>query len=206
MNLIDASALLTIMVMLAMLPSTSVALVVTRSATLGLAHGAAVSLGIVLGDLIFVLLAIFGLTALSEVMGIFFLVIKYLAGIYLIWFGVTLLTNRVSTNLYAGSRFRRGGLVTSFLAGLFVTLGNLKAIFFYASLFPTFVDLSALSLSDLLVIILVTLITVGGVKFAYAFGAKTLVSLSEGLKLEKEAKLIAGSVMVGTGTYLIVKT
>jgi threonine/homoserine/homoserine lactone efflux protein len=206
MNLIDASALLTIMVMLAMLPSTSVALVVTRSATLGLAHGAAVSLGIVLGDLIFVLLAIFGLTALSEVMGIFFLVIKYLAGIYLIWFGVTLLTNRVSTNLYAGSRFRRGGLVTSFLAGLFVTLGDLKAIFFYASLFPTFVDLSALSLSDLLVIILVTLITVGGVKLAYAFGAKTLVSLSEGLKLEKEAKLIAGSVMVGTGTYLIVKT
>jgi threonine/homoserine/homoserine lactone efflux protein len=206
MNLIDASALLTIMVMLAMLPSTSVALVVTRSATLGLAHGAAVSLGIVLGDLIFVLLAIFGLTALSEVMGIFFLVIKYLAGIYLIWFGVTLLTNRVSTNLYAGSRFRRGGLVTSFLAGLFVTLGDLKAIFFYASLFPTFVDLSALSLSDLLVIILVTLITVGGVKLAYAFGAKTLVSLSEGLKLEKEAKLVAGSVMVGTGTYLIVKT
>jgi len=206
MNFIDASALFMIMVMLAMLPSTSVALVVTRSATLGFAHGVAVSLGIVLGDLIFVILAIFGLTALSEVMGVFFLVIKYLAGIYLIWFGITLLTNRISTNLYAGSRFLRGGMITSFLSGLFVTLGDIKAIFFYASLFPTFVDLSALSLTDILVIILFTIITVGGVKLTYAFGANTLVSLSEGLKLEKEAKLVAGSVMVGTGTYLLVKT
>jgi threonine/homoserine/homoserine lactone efflux protein len=206
MNIIDALALLTIMMMLAMLPSTSVALVVTRSATLGFAHGAAVSVGIVLGDLIFVLLAIFGLTALSEAMGVFFLVIKYLAGIYLIWFGVTLLTNKVSTNLVTDNRVLRGGLMTSFLAGLLVTLGDIKAIFFYASLFPTFVNLSALSLTDILVIILVTFFTVGGVKLTYAFGAKTLVSLSQGLKLEREAKLVAGSVMVGTGTYLIIKT
>jgi len=51
------------MALLAALPSASVALVITRSATLGVANGIAVSAGIVLGDLIFILLAIFGLSA-----------------------------------------------------------------------------------------------------------------------------------------------
>ncbi|MDJ0620141.1 MAG: LysE family translocator [Calothrix sp. MO_192.B10] len=205
MTIFDVSALFVIMVTLAMLPSTSVALVVTRSATLGFLNGAAVSIGIVLGDLIFALLAIFGLTALSGLMGALFLVIKYIAGAYLIWFGVTLLTNRTSTNLHANSSSPSGGLTTSFFAGFFVTLSDVKAILFYGSLFPTFVDMSALSMTDILVITLVILITVGGVKLMYAFGAKKLVSMSKGLKIEKEAKLAAGSLMVGAGTYLIVK-
>jgi len=46
---------------LAAMPSTSVALVVTRSATLGVGNGFSVAAGIVLGDLVFVMLAILGL-------------------------------------------------------------------------------------------------------------------------------------------------
>ena len=47
-------------------------------------------MGIVLGDLIFVVLAILGLTALSEIMSGFFLAVKVAAGIYLIGFGISL--------------------------------------------------------------------------------------------------------------------
>ncbi|HHJ14327.1 MAG TPA: LysE family translocator, partial [Gammaproteobacteria bacterium] len=51
MNIIDAVFLFAIMAALAAIPSTSVALVLTRSATLGLANGIAVATGIVIGDL-----------------------------------------------------------------------------------------------------------------------------------------------------------
>lgn len=205
MNLFDVSALFVIMVMLAIIPSTSVALVVTRSATLGFSNGAAVSLGIVLGDLIFALLAILGLATLSEMMGTFFLMIKYAAGMYLIWFGVNLIKNSAKTfSFHCGSH--GGGIFTSFFAGLFVTLGDLKAIFFYASLFPTFLDLSTLELIDVFVILLVTAITVGSVKLGYAFAAKKVMIMGKRLAIEKEAKLTSGTLMVGAGTYLIVKT
>jgi threonine/homoserine/homoserine lactone efflux protein len=62
-------SLLVTMLILAAIPSASVALVVTRSATLGIKNGISVACGIVLGDLIFVALAILGMSVLAETMG-----------------------------------------------------------------------------------------------------------------------------------------
>jgi len=95
--------------------------------------------------------------------------------------------------------------VASFLAGLFLTLGDIKAIFFYVSLFPTFVNLETLHLPDVAIIMLVTIVTVGGVKILYAFSANKLASMSKGYDLESKAKKVAGGFMVGAGSYLIVK-
>ncbi len=204
MGLIDAAALFIIMVTLAIIPSTSVALVVTRSATLGVSNGAAVAMGIVLGDLIFASLAIMGLSKLSGMMGAFFLLIKYAAGLYLIWFGISLIKNCKKTySLHC--RSQGGGIFSSFFAGLIVTLGDIKAIFFYASLFPTFLDLSTLALYDVFVILLITATAVGSVKLGYALAANNVVIMGKKLTIEKEAKLTSGALMVGAGAYLIVK-
>jgi len=205
MNIIDTISFFAIMIMLAVIPSTSVALVVTRSASLGIANGAAVSLGIVLGDLIFILLAILGLSVVAEAMGSFFLIVKYLGGIYLLWIGYKLLTASNKTTLTNNAPCR-GSLISSFLAGFLLTLGDIKAIFFYVSLFPTFIDLSTLNSMDISIIIFVTIVAVGGAKIAYAVLARKVVNMAEGLKLESGAKKIAGSFMIGAGSYLIVKS
>jgi len=205
MSLFDISALVIIMITLAAMPSTSVALVVARSATMNLANGVAVSMGIVLGDLIFVGLALLGLTALSELMGGFFLAVKVAAGVYLIWFGINLIRSR-TINLTCKHSGTGGGLPASFLAGLFVTLGDVKAIIFYASLFPAFVDISALMLPDIAVILFVTVATVGGVKLAYAFAATKVMAMSKKLGAGNKIRLASGALMVGAGTYLIART
>jgi threonine/homoserine/homoserine lactone efflux protein len=57
------------MLVLAAIPSASVALVVTRSATLGIKNGISVACGIVLCDLIFVALAILGMGFLAKQWG-----------------------------------------------------------------------------------------------------------------------------------------
>jgi threonine/homoserine/homoserine lactone efflux protein len=205
MSLFDISALVIIMITLAAMPSTSVALVVARSATMNLANGVAVSMGIVLGDLIFVGLALLGLTALSELMGGFFLAVKVAAGVYLIWFGINLIRSR-TINLTCKHSGTGGGLPASFLAGLFVTLGDIKAIIFYASLFPAFVDISALMLPDIAVILFVTVATVGGVKLAYAFAATKVMAIGKEFGAKNKARLASGALMVGAGTYLIART
>ncbi|WP_369334585.1 LysE family transporter, partial [Pectobacterium brasiliense] len=63
MTAFAALSLFLAMIALAAMPSSSVALVVIRSATLGVRHGVATALGIVVGDLLFVVLAIAGLVA-----------------------------------------------------------------------------------------------------------------------------------------------
>ena len=206
MGVIESISLFTIMVTLALVPSTSVALVVTRSATLNVANGVAVAAGIVMGDLVFILLAIFGLSVVAETMGSLFMFVKYLGGAYLLWLGFSLLTTKTKRPVSVNKISNNGNLIASFLAGFFLTLGDIKAIFFYVSLFPTFLDLAALTINDVLIIIAITVAAVGGVKVFYAFSARKVVSMSRGLKLESAAKKAAGGFMLGAGSYLLVKT
>ena len=205
MGITEAISLFLVMVTLALIPGSSVALVVTRSVTHGIPNGISVSMGIVVGDLIFILLAILGLSVIAETMGWLFLTIKYIGATYLIWLGYTLLTSKSMTTITVEKTNKKGNLAASFFAGLFLTLGDIKAIFFYVSLYPTFVNLETLHLSDVVMIMLVTIVTVGGVKIFYAFSANKIASMSKGYNLESKAKKAAGGFMVGAGSYLIVK-
>lgn len=194
------------MVVLATMPSASVALVVTRSATASIANGMAVAAGIVLGDLVFIMLAVLGLFVVAETLGGLFMIIKYLAAAYLIWFGFSLLSSKNETALAANTSGGNGNLATSLLAGFFLTLGDIKAVLFYASLFPVFIDLSALRIADILVIIFITITAVGGVKIFYALTAAKVASMAGSLGFGNIARKTAGGMMVGAGGYLIVKT
>ena len=206
MSIIETITLFGIMVVLAVMPSTSVALVVTRSATLGVGNGFAVAVGIILGDLVFIMLAILGLSVVAETMGGLFMVIKYLGALYLLWLGFSLFKARNKTTITVNSTREKGNLVTSFLAGFILTLGDVKAIVFYVSLFPVFIDLSALQVTEVLIIIFVTVVSVGGVKALYALSATKVANYARELKFENTARKTAGGLMVGAGIYLIVKS
>ncbi len=193
-----------VLLVLAAIPSASVMLVVSRSALHGTANGAAVSLGIVLGDLIFVALALLGMSFLAEVMGAFFVIIKYVAGTYLLWFGYTLLRSGEKVKIVGNGTSSRS-LFTSFSAGLLLTLGDVKAILFYASLFPAFVDLSRVSAQSVALICLVTIVAVGGVKLFYAYLAHRIMCRLQSEKTRRITRSGAGICMLGAGVYLIVK-
>ena len=97
------------------------------------------------------------------------------------------------------------GLSASFLAGLFLTLGDIKAIVFYASLLPMILNPAELNASGLILLIAVTVIAVGGVKLLYALSAGRLMALSRRYGLETRTRQLAGGVMIGSGGYLLAK-
>ena len=163
-------------------------------------HGAFTALGIVIGDILFILLAIFGLAFLAEAMNGLFVWVKYLGGAYLIWLGITLWKS--SSKISATENNIESSLLSSFLTGLLITLADQKAIFFYLGFFPAFLDLTAVSLLDISTIILITIIAVGGTKLAYAFlasSAKQVVNT----KAYQTINFIAGSLMIAVGIYVI---
>jgi threonine/homoserine/homoserine lactone efflux protein len=177
---------------------------VVRSATLGVRNGIAAAFGIVAGDLIFVALAIAGLAAVAELLGTLFAMLRYLAAAYLIWFGFSLIRSGAKAD-EPENMCQAGGMGVSFAAGVALTLGDVKAILFYAALFPVFVDVTVLSTFDIGVIGAITLIGVGGVKLAYAVAARAIANASQGFPFRRPMRMAAGTLMIGTGGYLIAK-
>lgn len=205
MSIFEAITLFTVMAVLAALPSSSVALVIARSATLGTANGIAVAIGIVLGDLVFVVLAIAGLSLVAETLGSFFVVIKILGGLYLIYLGVKLLKAKAGSFRALTNAEKSKGLFTSVAAGFFLTLGDVKAIFFYASLFPMFVNVSGINTQEIFTIIAITIISVGSVKVLYAVLGTKVAYFARHPEFGGTYQKTAGALLVGTGSYVAFK-
>ncbi len=107
--------------LLAITPGPGVFATVARALASGLSHASVLALGIVTGDLIFLLLAIYGLSAVAEFLGGFFSLIKYLGAAYLIWLGISLW--RVKPEVVKVDAIKVSWK-TNFFSGLFTTLGN----------------------------------------------------------------------------------
>ncbi|MEQ8975781.1 MAG: LysE family translocator [Coleofasciculus sp. C1-SOL-03] len=195
-------ALFSTMVVLASIPSVSVLTVSTRSATSGFIHGVFTTLGIVVGDIIFILIAIWGLSLLAAKMGGLFFLIKYLGGAYLIGLGIGLC--RANVNKVETAAVIESSWLSSFIAGLSITLADQKATLFYLGFFPAFIDLSQISYLDTIIIIAITTVAVGGVKLGYAFMADKARLLINS-RTRKGINMIAGCIMIGVGVFLMIK-
>lgn len=204
MSFTDIVSLTLVIMLLASLPSSSVMLVVVRSASAGRRHGVAVTFGIVLADLLFMTLAIAGMSMLAQSLGGLFGVIRMLCGLYLIWFGLSLFRTR--GQLAPDSPPATGrSLAASFLGGFVLTLGDIKAIAFYASLLPLFIDMTSLTVIDVLTLSLITVFGVGGIKLIYVVSASRLASRAKGSAVHGILQRAAGAAMIGTGSWLIIK-
>ena len=197
------AALFGVMFVGALIPGVSVLAVSARSATFGFIHGFFTTLGIVLGDIIFILFAIFGLSVLADTMGSLFVLVKYLGGAYLIWLGIALWRSESKAVQAAG--VIDSSLLSSFLTGLFITLGDQKAILFYLGFFPAFLDLSTISYFDTGIIIVIAIVAVGGVKLGYVYMADRAGLFFKSTGAVKRINITAGTILIGVGLFLLVR-
>ncbi|MBE9175760.1 LysE family translocator [Synechocystis salina LEGE 06155] len=189
------------MLILAAVPSLSVLTVSSKSASGGFIHGFFATLGVVLGDIIFILIALWGLAFLQGAMGDFFVVLRYIAAIYLTWLGIN--TFRAKVNNQNLTKVDAKSLSSSFSAGLLITLADQKAVLFYLGFLPTFVDVNNMTYLDAIVIILTAILAVGGVKLFYAFLAhqsRQLISTRN----KRIINYLAGTLMISVGAFLLI--
>ena len=130
----------------AAIPGPGVVALIARSLGSGFRHGIAFLVGLVIGDLTYLLAACFGLTVVAHAFGEVFVVIRYGAGLYLAWLAFSLW--RSAGDMGRIEAMAADKMATSFVAGLTVTLSNPKTIFFYLALLPTILDLSAIRWAD----------------------------------------------------------
>lgn len=204
MTLTTSITLFVTMIVLALIPGPGVLTVTARTASVGPRHGLLTSLGILSGDCVFITFALFGLATLSSILGEFFIVVKYLGALYLIWLGISLfMSTQKSTVAQTVSAPR---YITSFAAGLLTTLSNPKAILFYLSFFPAFLDLSSVSVADTILLYVIATVSVGGVMLGYVYVVHKAKSYCGGSSKFSFFKMGSGSVLIGSGLYVALRS
>jgi len=162
-------------------------------------HGAwPLALGVVIGDAIWPVLAIFGVTWLVSLYGDFLLLLRYGGALMLVVMGV-LLIRHADRRIGDNTRLTAPGAWAGFSAGVLVILGNPKAILFYMGVLPGFFDVDLLTGWDIAIIALVSMAVpfFGNLALAAFLGrARAMISSPKALQRINMASGIA-LVLVG---------
>ncbi|MDD9922691.1 MAG: LysE family translocator [Boseongicola sp.] len=159
------------------------------------------ALGVVVGDVIWPLLAILGVTWVVSVFAGFMMVLRWVATIVFIVMGYLLIRN-ADKSIANDSRLTRPGMWAGFLAGVAVIMGNPKAILFYMGVLPGFFDLTALTWPDIAVICFLSMVVplVGNLMLAvFLDRARRLLTSPTALR---RTNIVAGVLLIMVGLVI----
>ncbi len=175
---------------------TIVARTIAQGALSGIAYGAGTCTGI----LLFLALAVFGLSVVASEMGAVMTVLRYGGALYLIWTGIKLWTAEPIVPALVPQP--SGNVLGAYVTGVVLNLGNPKMPLFYIALLPNVVG-TQLTTGDgfmlALVILAVEVIVVGG---HVLLASRARRALRNPLVVRR-ANRAAGTVMIGAGAAVV---
>ncbi len=172
-----------------------------RALTGGFASAWPLAVGVALGDLIWPLCAVFGLTWILSVYGDFLTALRWVAAATFVVMGVMLVRKR-AVAISADSRMMRPGMLAGFLAGLAAVIGNPKAILFYMIALPGYFDLSRVNGADIAAILAVSMLVpmLGNLALALSIDrARALLSSPASLR---RINVVSGVLLIAVGAVI----
>lgn len=169
-----------------------------RSLSGGMAAAWPLAVGVALGDLVWPLAAILGLSWIVSSYGDALSLLRWVAALIFLVMGIMLI-RKPATAPDADSRLTRPGLWAGFTVGLAAVIGNPKAILFYMGALPGFFTLETLTPVDIALIIAISaLIPMAGNLGLALFldRARQLLSSPENLR---RMNLGSGILLIGVG-------
>jgi threonine/homoserine/homoserine lactone efflux protein len=187
----------------AAVPGPGIIALVARALSSGFRAAMAFSVGLILGDLIFLSAAVFGLALIAETLGEVFVVVRLCAGLYLAYLAVRLWRSAGQTDRIEGGPADRP--FASFLSGFTVTLANPKTIVFYLAVLPTIVDLRTVTAADFGVLVGLTALVLVAVVTPYAaLAARARDSLRKPV-FRARLNRSAAAIMAGAAVWTVAR-
>ena len=125
--------------------------IIARTVSGGVKSGMSLVLGVSLGDLLWPIMAYFGLGLLISLYSDILILVRYMAAIILVIMGIqTILASR--KGIKANDDLTKSGFFAGFTAGLIAVTANPKATLFYLTLLPSFFNFGEIGLTDLAII------------------------------------------------------
>lgn len=169
----------------AAIPGPGITAVVARALGSGFRPALAMSLGLVLGDLVWLTAVVLGLALLAQTFGYAFMAIKWIGVAYLAFLAWKFWSDGIDPEKVEARTGRRD-VFSNFMAGLTLTLGNPKTMIFYVAITPTILDLKTITSSDYAALATITVVVLLAVLVPYlalAAKARGFLSSPRGLKI-----------------------
>ena len=159
------------------------------------------AVGVALGDLIWPLTAIFGLSWILSLYGDFLGIMRWVAAVTFIVMGI-LLTRKPAAKPDSDSRLNRPGMWAGFAVGVAAVIGNPKAILFYMGVLPGIFDLGRVNGWDIAAILATSALVpmMGNLGLAlFIDRARLLLSSPQAVK---RVNTTAGVMLIGVGIVI----
>lgn len=201
MSLESALSFFCIIFIFAITPGPGVFALMARSLSSGVRPCISMVLGMAVSDVVYLVLACFGLAVIAEQWAGLFMCIRVVGACYLLYLGWKMWsasTATFDTSVEDSHCTASKGLLQGFL----ISASNPKVIFFYIAFLPTIMDLTSLTIAD---IALASAITMGGLMMglmAVVLCASSARRFFTTPKAVKSLNRTSGTIMAGAGTYL----
>lgn len=177
--------------------------VMARALSAGFSGVWPLALGVAIGDALWPLIAILGLSVVVAQSALLLEALRWIAAIVFIGMGVMLLRH-AATPVTTDTRLTRRGAWAGFTAGLLAIVGNPKAALFYIGVLPGFIDIPSLTAKDIAAIVFLSTF----IPFCLNLGAGALVGAARtrlatptGLR---RMNLASGGLLIAVGIVLAV--
>ena len=183
-----------------LVPGPGVAAVVARALGGGFKGAFPMVLGILAGDLVYFVFAVFGLAAIATYFGPIFAIVRWAGAAYLLYIAYKFWTARPGSEQM---KPKNEGSWKTFLAGFSLTMGNPKTIVFYLAILPTVIPLNQMNpvaFAELTFIVVVVLLIIG---CGYAWLASAAREMFKSPKALGRLNKTAGA-MMATAAGLVV--
>lgn len=185
-------------------PGPGVVALVARVIGRGLPGTGAFVAGFVIGDLVWLAVAILGLAMVAQTFHAVFLAIKYLGAAYLAYLAYRMWTSPAhAVEISTDTRRESGGRL--FFGGLTLTLGNPKVVGFYVALLPSLIDITRVNLLGYLELAGICVVVLTGVLGAYAVAAARARRLFTSPRAMRLLNRTGGTMLAGAAVAVAAK-
>lgn len=186
----------------AITPGPGIFALMARSLSSGLKPCFSMALGMSVSDIVYLVLACFGLAVIAEQWSGLFLCIRIVGAFYLLYLGWKMWSASPETTLHHNSEQGSFSMVKGFIQGFLISASNPKVIFFYIAFLPTIMDLNSLTTSDIALASGITLAGLMAGLMAVSACASSARRFFTSEKAVKGLNRTSGSIMIGAGSYL----
>lgn len=190
----------------AAIPGPGMTALVARSVSSGALTGFTMLAGLIVGDLIYLSVAVFGLAVIAHTYTSVFTLINWAAALYLCMLAWQFWRHRPQA-VNIDQKATKRQLASAWLSGLTITLGNPKTIAFYLAILPLVISMDNVSLQTwggmLVPLTVLVLLSVGAVFILAALRIRHLLTSAKAQRLLFRS---AGCIMMLAAFGMVVKT
>ena len=187
-------------------PGPGIVALLSRTLARGIASGLLIGVGLILGDFIYLIAVLASLHTVADEVANYMIYVRVIGAAFLAYVGYKqwVAVPWLREDVRKSGAVPSGSIWQTLGAGIAISGTNPKVMVFYLSFLPQFVDLSQLTITDSVIVMITIALTLFSGCLVYAFGADQIYKL---IKQEKGARLmnrITGGSIIAVAIVMVI--